>query len=306
MSPSKESTHDAPPVTAGPTRFTYKSADGLTLSGEKWEATGCSEAPKVPVLCLPGLSRNTKDFHAIARFLQEQGHEVIALDYRGRGQSEWDPEWHNYALPIEGQDIDAALSFLAIERFAILGTSRGGLHAMAMAERMDAGRIAGIILNDIGPRIEMKGIHRLAASIGKQMKFLDQASCAGALMAGLNTQFPAMSAEDWLRFAGQLGASTHDGFILEYDPALAKTLAMMDDGTPLPDIWPLFGTTTNMPMLILRGQHSDILSDDTCGEMKSRHPSAIVHEVSGEGHAPMLWDATTQERIAAFLAQLNA
>ncbi|WP_417684314.1 alpha/beta fold hydrolase [Roseibium sp.] len=283
--------------------FNYNSVDGLNLAGRRWRGRNL-EDDRVPVLCLTGLSRNTKDFQAVASFLSAHGHEVIALDYRGRGESDWDPNWENYSLPVEASDIDAAVEHLDLQRFAVLGTSRGGLHAMTMAGRLGADQLAGIILNDIGPKIEASGIQRLATSIGKTMLFRDAADCAEKLAAGLRNQFPSLGPTDWLRFASQLGATSLAGFQLEYDPALANTIAAMDDGAPLPDLWPLFETLEDIPLLILRGEHSDILSKETADEMVARHPRAVLHSVEGEGHAPLLWDRATQERIGSFAASL--
>lgn len=281
-------------------RFSWHSFDGLTLSGIEWPAHP-DKSQRIPVLCLAGLSRNCKDFNSIAQFLQALGHRVIALDYRGRGQSAWDPDWQNYSLPIEGKDIDDAVAYLNLQHFAVLGTSRGGLHAMAMAERYEKGRILSIILNDIGPRIEMKGIHRLAANIGKMMQFPDQAACAAHLMAGLKLQFPDLAPQEWMKFAGQLGEKKADGFTLDYDPALAKSLALMDEGAPLPDLWPLFQALKPTPLLILRGEHSDILSLETADRMHDDHPNAQLVTIPGQGHAPLLWDQPTQQAIGQFL-----
>ncbi|MEJ8474162.1 alpha/beta fold hydrolase [Roseibium algae] len=288
-------------------RFTWISRNGLTLSGTEWCPPASMSKPEFPpVLCLAGLSRNSRDFNSIADYLQARGQRVIALDYRGRGQSDWDADWQNYSIPVEGQDIDDALEQLEIDRFSILGTSRGGLHAMAMAARFGSERISGIVLNDIGPHIEIDSIGRLAATIGKTMHFADKGACAEHLKAGLGRQFPALKGEDWVRFAGQLGSASQDsaspkGFTLDYDPELGKTLAVMDEGAELPDLWPLFETMLPIPLLILRGEHSDLLSKETCKKMLALHPRADLMTVPGEGHAPLLWDLPVQEKVGLFL-----
>ncbi len=232
------STAPMPPVVD----FTWKSPDGLTLSGCEWpSAKPDSEgaASPIPVLCLPGLSRNTRDFNEIARFLQTCGHRVIALDYRGRGKSDWDPDWRNYALTVEDKDIDVAIAELGLDRFAVLGTSRGGLHALAMGLRYPASRMAAVIFNDIGPHIEMRAIHRIAATLGHHMKCASHEDVAAKLKHTLGYQFPAFGKADWLKLAGQL-ASEQDGHVMmDYDPALAHQLASLDDATPTPDLWPL-------------------------------------------------------------------
>lgn len=282
-----------------PSRFTWNSRDGLRLSGVDWRPTVIDHT-KLPILCLPGLSRNTRDFNSVAEFLQELGHRVIVLDYRGRGQSDWDPEWQNYNLAIEGHDIDDAVTQLDLDRFAILGTSRGGLHAMAMSQRYDTGRIAAVVLNDIGPHVEMRAIHRLAATIGRSMRHADMPALARDLAHGLGTQFPTMTEADWLRFAGQLGSERDGGIVLDYDPALSHQLASFDDGTPWPDLWPLFDGLKETPLLIVHGALSDLLTAETCAEMRRRHGSAELVTVKDQGHAPLLWDRATQQAIAEF------
>lgn len=287
--------------------FTWTSRDGLTLSGREWGAQG-SEASRHPtILCLTGLSRNTRDFNDIAGFLQKVGYRVVALDYRGRGASAWDPEWHNYALPVEGHDIDDAIEFLGLKRFAVLGTSRGGLHAMAMTHRYDTDRMVGVILNDVGPHLEMKAIHRIAASIGKKMDYPNFEAVAEHMEHTLGAQFPSFSKPDWLKLSRQL-ASPRDngGCVIDYDPALAHTLVGWDDGSPTPDIWPLFEGLEKIPVLIIHGEMSDLLSRETCEKMLALHPGAKLVTVRGQGHAPVLWDRETQQEIAAFLDRLPA
>jgi len=283
-------------------QFHWRSRDGLKLSGEIWEPRG---RPKdIPVLCLAGLSRCTKDFHAVAVYLQDCGYRVIALDYRGRGLSDWDPNWQNYTIPIEGQDIDDAIAKLKLNRFAILGTSRGGLHAMAMGQRYDKDRIAGVILNDVGARIEMRGIHRLAATIGRNMTHDSFETLAKHLQSGMQMQFPAFTDVDWLRYAHQLATKQHDQVVLDYDPALGHQLASLDEGAPWPDLWPLFDGLSDVPIQVIHGKKSDLLTDDTCKDMQARHEGLELVDIADQGHAPMLWDEKTQTRIAAFLDTL--
>jgi len=287
--------------------FTWQSPDGLMLCGREWplpkDGAG-REVAGFPVLCLTGLSRNTRDFNDIAEFLQSAGHHVYALDYRGRGQSDWDPDWRNYALTVEEKDIDAAIDQLGLKRFAVIGTSRGGLHALAMAQRYPPERMAGVIFNDVGPHIEMRAIHRIAASLGHSMKHESRDAAAGMLENRLAGQFPAFGPEDWQKLASQLASEQDGEFVMDYDPALAHQLASQDDAAPVPDLWHLYEKLTDRPVLILRGEHSDLLSVDTCQRMLDMHPNAHLETVSGQGHAPVLWEKKTQERIAAFLKEL--
>lgn len=290
--------------TAEPRPFRWTSADGLSLSGCEWRPTTGTQTRAIPILCLAGLSRNTRDFNDIARFLQSHGYRVIALDYRGRGKSAWDPNWQNYSIAVEAGDIDAAIDLLQLDRFAVLGTSRGGLHAMAMAHRYDKNRLAGVILNDIGPHIEMSALHRLAGIIGQNMKFTDKAALTEHLKRSMSLQFPRLSDNDWLKWADQIATETGQGCVLDYDPALGNTLADLDDEAPWPDLWPLFQELDGIPLQVIHGARSDLLSTETCQKMRDLHPAMELVTAAEEGHAPLLWDTATQSAIAGFLGRL--
>lgn len=281
--------------------FTWKSPDGLTLAGRDWPAPSSGNGQAITVLCLPGLSRNTRDFNEIATVLQSRGHRVIALDYRGRGDSDWDSDWRNYALPVEEKDIDAAIEMLQLDRFAVLGTSRGGLHALVMALRYPAERMAAVIFNDVGPHIEMRAIHRIAATLGHHMKNASLEEVAGNLEHTLGRQFPAFDAADWLKLAGQLASERDGQVVMDYDPALAHQLASLDDAAPAPDLWPLYDQLADRPVLVLHGEHSDLLSTETCRKMADVHPNAEIYTVSDQGHAPVLWETATHDKVADFL-----
>ncbi|WP_150523605.1 alpha/beta fold hydrolase [Roseibium sediminis] len=289
--------------TEAPTQhFTWLSPDGLTLAGVRWSPQG-SVGKKTPVLCLPGLSRNTRDFGAIAGFLTKQGHEVIALDYRGRGASEWSPDWQTYTLPQEAADIDLAISEQNLDQFVLLGTSRGGLHAMAMAQRYPADRMIGVILNDIGPEIPLASLLRIRDSIGLKMAFAGWQELTIHLRTGLGDQFPALTECDWLRFARQLATETDGNVTLDYDPQLRRQLDGLEDGDAFPDLWPLYDGLFNIPVLILRGERSDLLSTGTSKAMIQRHNRSDLIVIPAEGHAPLLWDPISQQAILQFLGK---
>ncbi|MBG6146922.1 pimeloyl-ACP methyl ester carboxylesterase [Labrenzia sp. EL_159] len=301
----QEAQSNAVPAPPEPIDFTWRSSDGLQLYGQDWHPTDTAPGNTDPaILCLPGLSRNSRDFNDIAQFLQLKHYRVVALDYRGRGKSDWDKDWRNYALPVEENDIALAIEELGLGRFAVLGTSRGGLHALAMTFRFPANRMAGVIFNDIGPHIEMKAIHRIAATLGHNMKSKSMEEVARNLERTIGQQFPSFGRKEWLKLAGQL-ASEHDGeFVMDYDPALAHQLASLDDATPAPDLWPLYERLTDRPILILHGEHSDLLSHETCMRMLQMHPNAQLQTIPGQGHAPVLWESDTHEAIGSFLKRL--
>ncbi len=289
---------------APPRDFTWQSADGLQLYGRNWIVDSPPDESGIPVVCLPGLSRNSRDFNDIAHYLQEQNHHVIALDYRGRGKSDWDSDWRNYALPIEENDIALAIEKLGLKRFAVLGTSRGGLHALVMAGQYPAEQMAGVIFNDVGPHIEMRAVHRIAATLGHRMSAGSLEEVAENLEHTIGSQFPAFVGKDWLKLAGQLASESTDGFVMDYDPALAHQFASLDDAAPAPDLWPLYDRLIDRPVMVIHGEKSDLLSADTCKRMIETHPNARLKTISGQGHAPVLWETDTHEAVARFLREL--
>lgn len=288
-----------------PRLFTWQSTNGLTLVGVDWPApTDAEPGSNITVLCLPGLSRNTRDFDDIAAFLQANGHRVIALDYRGRGRSEWDPDWANYTLPVEAVDIDRAIAELNLDSFAVLGTSRGGLHALAMVLRYPADRMKAVIFNDIGPNIETDAIQRIADTLGKSMEHDTFESVATALKTNLSDQFPAFDEASWMKLAHQLASDKDGKVVLDYDPALANHLANLDHDAPPPDMWPLYALFADRAVLVVRGETSDLLTLETSERMLTEHPGAALVTVPGQGHVPVLWEEDIQQRIAAFLQDL--
>lgn len=306
MSTAPEEAHAAGvrDTVAPPQNFTWQSADGLQLYGRNWITDGTDDDTRIPVICLPGLSRNSKDFNDIARYLHTQNHHVVALDYRGRGKSDWDTDWRNYALPIEENDITLAIEKLGLKRFAVLGTSRGGLHALVMAGRYPAEQMAGVIFNDVGPHIEMRAIHRIAATLGHRMNADSREQVATNLQHTIGHQFPAFEGKDWLKLAGQLASESSDGFVMDYDPALAHQFASLDDAAPAPDLWPLYDRLLDRPVMVIHGEKSDLLSAETCKRMVETHPNARLRTILGQGHAPVLWETETHEAIAQFLKEL--
>ncbi|MBL6432438.1 MAG: alpha/beta fold hydrolase [Alphaproteobacteria bacterium] len=200
----------------------WLASDGLRLAATTWRAKNAGSSPP-QVLCLAGLSRNSRDFTPLAEALAARGFDVTAMDYRGRGRSDHDTDWRNYAIEREAEDIDCGLDALGIPRAIVIGTSRGGLHAMLLALR-SSDRVAGMVLNDIGPTIERDGLHRLAGTIGHTMEAPDWPSAAARLRDALGEQFPGLDDAGWERFARQLYVETPDGLHLDYDENCATRL----------------------------------------------------------------------------------
>lgn len=280
----------------------FTSLDGLRLYARHYSAPGSRLRP---VLCLPGLTRNSRDFHDIAMALStgETARDVYALDYRGRGRSQYDRDWRNYTVAVEMLDVQDLIVLLGLEKPTIIGTSRGGLIAMALAASRP-GAIGAVVLNDIGPVIERDGLTRIAGYVGNT-PLPSSWDDAARLVAELNRRaFPAVPEDQWAEVARQWFNDDKGYPAPGYDPALAKAFSATNG--PIPALWPQFSALSHVPLLILRGEHSDILSETTVKEMCARHPRCTAVTVAGQGHAPLLKDAPTISAIARFLADVDA
>jgi len=256
-------------------------------------------------VCLPGLTRNARDFTVLAEALcQDDGvgpaMRVISLELRGRGRS-GHADATTYTPAQELKDVIAALDEWGIERARFVGTSRGGILTMLLAT-VAPERIDRAVLNDIGPRIEPEGLARIAESVGAVMEFSSYAALAAALRERLGGQFPRLTAEHWDRLARQLASPGENGSVrFDYDAALAQTMRGVGRDGPAPDFWPAFDALSERPVLVLRGAHSDILSAATVEAMRRWHRHLGTLVVGGEGHAPLLWDRHSVETVKSFL-----
>lgn len=274
--------------------------DGLKLHARVY---GKPVPGRLPLLCLAGLSRNAGDFDVLARALSAE-RQVIAPDYRGRGLSEWDGKWENYALPVELNDVLAVTAVLGVERCVFLGTSRGGLLTMLMSA-VRPNLIGGAILNDIGPVIEGTGLARIKSYLGKlpEPKNLDEAV---ALLKSIGaSRFPALSDDDWRGQASSIWTEKDGRLVAAFDPALTKTLEQVSFDQPMPTLWPQFDGLAAMPVMVIRGEHSDILTAGTVEAMAARRPDLDILTVPGQGHAPLLTDLPAIGRIRAFAARCD-
>lgn len=280
-------------------------SDGLRLHVREY---GDRSFPLVPVVCLPGLTRTAADFHPLACALAHdpvRPHRVLAVDYRGRGLSGYDPDPARYTIPIELGDLLTALDALAVGPAVMVGTSRGGLITMVLATmRPDA--IAGAVLNDIGPVVETAGLMRIKSYVGRAAMPKDFATGAAALKAQFGEQFPDLSDEDWLAFAHRSWRVENGALVPTYDQALARTLDTFDPTHPMPTLWDGFDALAAVPVMVIRGGMSDILSAETVAAMKARRQDLAVLEVPRQGHAPMLAEDDVIEKIAAFVGRCNA
>jgi pimeloyl-ACP methyl ester carboxylesterase len=284
----------------------FSAPDGLKLHLRDY---GSSLDPGLPVVCLPGLARSAADFAPLATALAQGAsgirRRVIAIDYRGRGLSDRDADWRNYDLNIEHTDILAVLAATGIEKAIFIGTSRGGLHIMLLGATRP-GLMQGAILNDVGPVLETDGLTRIRGYLGDFPSPASLAEAKALLKTVMSRQFSNLTEEEWEVFTRLTFEDETGRFGAKYDPMLMKPLEALDLATPLPTLWPQFEGLREVPLLVIRGGNSDLLSAATLAEMTKRHPNCETYVVDGQGHAPLLLDAASIERIAGFIAMAEA
>jgi len=260
--------------------------------------------PGMPVLCLAGLARHGADFAAVAERLAPR-RRVLRPDYIGRGDSDRAADWRRYRPLRMVQDVGDLLTAAGPSRVAILGTSLGGLLAMGLAVARPT-LVGGVLLNDVGPDLDPSGLPRIAAYIRDDEPLPDW----DAAVAKLQRMMPDLSVgrpeeAGWAAAARATWRECADGRLrYDFDTRLADTLEADDD--PPPDLWALFDALAAVPLAIVRGARSDVLSSDTLARMQARRPDAIVAEVPGVGHAPNLDEPESREALDAFLARCDA
>jgi pimeloyl-ACP methyl ester carboxylesterase len=276
--------------------------DGLKLHVRSY---GPRMANALPVVCLPGLARTVADFETLAMALVDDpkaSRRVLALDSRGRGKSDYDRDPANYNLQVELADVITVLTALEITRAVFVGTSRGGILTMLLAAARPSA-IAGCILNDIGPVIEPKGLMRIKSYVGRMPHPASFHEAADILRRLFGGQFPKLNDDDWVAFARRTFKEAGGRIVPDYDVRLGKTLKGTNLERPLPALWKQFDALAGLPVMIIRGGHSDILSTATVEAMRARHAGLDVIEIPDEGHAPVLAGAGLIGRIAAFVAR---
>jgi pimeloyl-ACP methyl ester carboxylesterase len=277
---------------------TWHSGDGLALSARIYPG----DPARTPVLCLPGLTRNARDFEDLAAAIAPQ-RRVICPDLRGRGLSAYAPDPMTYAPAHYLGDVLALLAGLQIERFVAIGTSLGGLLTMMLAS-VAPDRIAGAVLNDIGPHIDPAGLARIRGYVGVAARYPGWDAAARALAVAQGDTYPGFAHDDWLRMARRTMREDAGTIVFDYDMAIAQPFAADDGATPAPDLWPLFDALGAAPVTVVRGGTSDILSAATAATMQARHAGLDLHVVPGVGHAPTLDEPPVRAAIARLLDQV--
>jgi pimeloyl-ACP methyl ester carboxylesterase len=276
----------------------FVSPDGIGTFVVEHNAVGAETGP--PIICLHGLTRNHKDFRDLIEPLQRMGRRVCAIDVRGRGKSDRDPNPNNYNPMIYVQDLMGVMAQMMIPRAVFIGTSMGGLMTMILAS-FAPHMIAGAVLNDIGPEIDPVGIKRIQGYVGVALPKITTWEQAGMMLsiAGAST-FPDRDQVFWIDFAQRNCIETPDGIIFDYDPAISQVAGTPSEG-PLPTMWDQFAAFKDIPTAVVRGALSDLLSTDIVARMKLAKPDLITAEVPNVGHAPMLTETEAWRAIEAIV-----
>ena len=275
----------------------WTSGDGLRLHYRDY----AGRADRPPILCLHGLTRNARDFEDFAAAHAGQW-RLLVPDFRGRGLSDHDPQPQRYAPPTYAGDILALLAGLGIDRAVFVGTSLGGIVTMlvgGLAPKL----ISAAVLNDVGPEIDPTGLARIGAYVGQPARFDSWDEAAAELAHKHGPAHPRYGSSDWVRFARRVCRETEQGIVFDYDMAIAENFRAAQDA-PAVDAWPLVEGLRHVPLLILRGETSDLLSPATGERMRDLHPDAELVTVPGVGHAPDLGEQEARDAIERLLARV--
>jgi pimeloyl-ACP methyl ester carboxylesterase len=275
----------------------WSSDDGLRLHYRDYE--GGEGRP--PVLCIPGLTRNARDFEGVAARLAGAW-RVIAIDLRGRGESEAAKDPATYNPLVYLRDVQALIARLGLDRVVLFGTSLGGLVTMLLATA-DKPRLAGALLNDVGPVLEEKGLDHIRTYVGRSQTWPTWIHAARALCEAQRDRYPDWTLDQWLVFAKRICRLTPQGrVVLDYDMRIAEPLKAP---APAVDLWPVFEALRGIPTLLVRGELSDLLSDATARRMADEHADLEIAVVPRVGHAPTLEEPEAAAAIDAFLARIG-
>lgn len=272
----------------------FTTSDGLKLAYE-------DEGEGTVLLCLPGLTRNARDFDDLADAIS--GVRIVRLTYRGRGDSDYDPNYMNYNVAQETKDALELLDHLGIEKAVFVGTSRGGLIAMLTAF-VAKDRMSGVLLNDIGPEVNKDGISRIMEYLGVQPKEKTFAEAATALQETMGTEFPNLTDANWHQLATRYYETGPNGLQLNYDPKLRDSV-VAQIAQPEIDLWPFFDAIEGVPLALIRGANSDLISEDCSAEMQRRRPDMIYANIPDRGHVPFLNEPKSVEAIELLLEKIN-
>lgn len=283
----------------------FPGSDGLQLYARAYEPAQPTTA--LPVVCLPGLTRNSRDFHEIAVFLASSsggGYPVFSLDYRGRGNSARDADKGRYTIATETADVIAACAYFAIDRAIFVGTSRGGL-ILHQLVGLAPSLISGAVLNDIGPVIEIGGLMAIRDYLNIAAGPTSWAAAPNYLKTLHGADFPILRDSDWSQMVSAIYRDEDGVPVPDFDPAIALQLLGLTPETPLPDLWPQFDALSQIPVMVIRGEKSRLLSQATVREMDRRHQGLVQFTAVGQGHAPLLHLDGPRQAVAAFVNRIQ-
>ena len=274
----------------------FQSKDGLTLYARDYSGP---EADSPTLLCLHGLTRNSRDFQDVAPALASD-FRVVVPEQRGRGRSEYAADVAHYALMQYVEDTRALIEGLGVDQVSIIGTSMGGLMTFALSA-LYPGSIKKAVINDIGPHIATVGLERIKSYVGVPGPFADWQEATDYLADISSEIFPDWDRDQWSRFACQCYVEREGQVVIDYDPRIAEPLAGDSQDTETEILWSLFDTMVGVPMLLIRGDLTDLLTEECTAEMLKRHPQCELLRVPNVGHAPMLTEPGVPEAIQRFL-----
>ncbi len=278
----------------------WTSADGLSLYYRDYAGPDGYGGP--PVICMHGLTRNSRDFAELAEHIA-QTRRVMVLEMRGRGQSDYAPDSSTYNPVQYVADVELLLAEQGIERFISIGTSMGGLMTMMLASAKP-GRLAAVVMNDIGPQVEPAGIDRIGGYVGHGRSYPTWLHAARSISSVHGEVFPDYDLDKWIEMAKRTMVVSQNGRIsYDYDMAIAEPFKEPGGAAPA-DLWPAFDALSGVPMVLLRGELSDLLSPETVAKMGKSNPAMTTVTVPRVGHAPMLSEPEAREAIDALLAKV--
>lgn len=279
----------------------WTSSDGLNLHYRDYPGPDGCEGP--PVICMHGLTRNSRDFADLADHIA-QSHRVLVPEMRGRGMSDYAQDSDTYNPITYVADVEKLLAQEGIAQFISIGTSMGGLMTMLLAQA-EPGRIAGCVLNDIGPEVESAGLERIGGYVGQGRSYPTWLHAARSLSDVHGEAFPDYDLDQWLDMAKRTLVVSQNGRIsYDYDMAIAEPFSKPGNAAPA-NLWLAFEALRDVPMVLVRGELSDLISPDTVKRMHARNPAMRQVTVPRVGHAPTLDEPEARAAIDALLAELK-
>lgn len=284
-----------------PRQIHWRSSDGLNLFATEY---GSKDSAKLPVICIPGLTRNARDFEDLAPWIASLGRRVIAVDLRGRGRSDRDPNPRRYKPPTYARDIVDLLDSLGVPRALFVGTSLGGIVTMALAAK-HLDRIGGAVLNDVGPVIAREGLARISGYAGKTPAVKSWADAIAYAKQTGGVAFPRNTDADWEVFVRRIFKEGPDGTpALQCDPKVFQPMPPLLTWLLTPLVWGMFRKlATGRRTLLVRGAISDVLSVDTATRMRREAREMAYVEVDDVGHAPTLSEPQAKDALTRFFSE---